>query len=69
MVGWGLTKSKVNLGFEKFVVINPRNIAPILVDLRRQLHEEVSLFSGVYFTVDNSKGLNGTCDFIITKSL
>ncbi|MBD2508773.1 hypothetical protein H6G91_16030 [Nostoc muscorum FACHB-395] len=43
-------------------------IAPILVDLRRQLHEQVSLFSGVDFTVDNSKGLNGTCDFIITKS-
>ncbi|MDF5708390.1 MAG: hypothetical protein PUP90_12065 [Nostoc sp. S4] len=43
-------------------------IAPILVDLRRQLHEQVSLFSGVDFTVDNTKGLNGTCDFIITKS-
>ncbi|MBN3874270.1 hypothetical protein [Nostoc sp. JL33] len=43
-------------------------IAPILVDLRRQLREEIGLFSGVDFTVDNSKGLNGTCDFIITKS-
>ncbi len=64
----GLTKSKVNLGFEKFVVINPRNIALILVDLRRQLHEQVSLFSGVDFTVDNAKGLNGSDDFIITKS-
>ncbi len=43
-------------------------IAPILVDLRRQLHERISLFSGVDFTVDESKGLNGTCDFIITQS-
>lgn len=43
-------------------------IAPILVDLRRQLREQVSLFSGIDFTVDNAKGLNGTCDFIITKS-
>ncbi|MBG1261808.1 hypothetical protein [Nostoc commune] len=43
-------------------------IAPILVDLRRQLPEQIGLFSGVDFTVDNSKGLNGTCDFIITKS-
>lgn len=43
-------------------------IAPILVDLRRQLNEQINLFSGVDFTVDNSKGLNGTCDFIITKS-
>lgn len=43
-------------------------ISPILVDLRRQLKEQISLFSGVDFTVDDSKGLNGTCDFIITKS-
>ncbi|AUT00582.1 hypothetical protein CLI64_09370 [Nostoc sp. CENA543] len=43
-------------------------IAPILVDLRRQLNEQISLFSGIDFTVDDSKGLNGTCDFIITKS-
>ncbi|MBD2435492.1 hypothetical protein [Nostoc sp. FACHB-110] len=43
-------------------------IAPILVDLRRQLKEKISLFSGIDFTVDESQGLNGTCDFIITKS-
>lgn len=43
-------------------------IAPILVDLRRQLKEQISLFSGVDFTVDDTKGLNGTCDFIITHS-
>lgn len=43
-------------------------IAPILVDLRRQLNERISLFSGVDFTVDETKGLNGTCDFIITQS-
>ncbi|MBD2410031.1 hypothetical protein FACHB389_07660 [Nostoc calcicola FACHB-389] len=43
-------------------------IAPILVDLRRQLREQIGLFSGIDFTVDHAKGLNGTCDFIITKS-
>lgn len=43
-------------------------IAPILVDLRRQLQEQINLFSGVDFTVDDTRGLNGTCDFIITKS-
>ena len=43
-------------------------IAPILVDLRRQFQEEISLFSGIDFTVDPTKGLNGTCDFLITKS-
>ncbi len=43
-------------------------IAPILVDLRRQLKEQINLFSGVDFTVDDTRGLNGICDFIITKS-
>lgn len=43
-------------------------IAPILVDLRRQLKEQINLFSGVDFTVDDTRGLNGVCDFIITKS-
>ncbi|MEQ9354387.1 MAG: hypothetical protein RIG63_15815 [Coleofasciculus chthonoplastes F3-SA18-01] len=43
-------------------------IAPILVDLRRQLNEQINLFSGVDFTVDKDKGLNGVCDFIITQS-
>ncbi|MDF0552732.1 hypothetical protein [Kamptonema sp. UHCC 0994] len=43
-------------------------ISPILVDLRRQLNEQVNLFSGVDFTVDYSQGLTGICDFLITKS-
>jgi hypothetical protein len=43
-------------------------ITPILVDFRRQLNEQVSLFSGIDFSVDDSKGLNGICDFLITKS-
>ena len=43
-------------------------IAPILVDLRRQLQERVNLFSGIEFDVDKDKGLNGFCDFIISES-
>ncbi|MBP0011411.1 MULTISPECIES: hypothetical protein [unclassified Roseofilum] len=43
-------------------------ISPILVDLRRQLKEKINLFSGVDFTVDDARGLNGICDFIITQS-
>lgn len=43
-------------------------IAPILVDLRRQLDDKISLFSGVDFTVDATRVLNGICDFIICKS-
>jgi len=43
-------------------------IAPILVELREQLHETISLFSGIDFTVQPSQGLNGICDFIISRS-
>jgi hypothetical protein len=43
-------------------------IAPILVDLRRQLQERVNLFSGIDFNVDAEKGLTGFCDFIISES-
>ena len=43
-------------------------ITPILVELRKQLNEQINLFSGVEFNVDNSRELNGVCDFIVTKS-
>lgn len=43
-------------------------IAPILVEVRTHLKHRVSLFSGVDFTVAPEQGLNGTCDFIISKS-
>ncbi len=35
-------------------------IAPVLLEVRRQVQRRVSLFSGVEFTVDPSQGLNGT---------
>lgn len=43
-------------------------IAPILVELRKQLNYQISWFSGIDFSVDASKGLNGSCDFIISRS-
>lgn len=43
-------------------------IAPILLDVRRQLNNRISLFSGVEFDVDKERGLNGYCDFIIAQS-
>lgn len=43
-------------------------IAPILLDLRKQVASKISLFSGVDFNVDFERGLNGTCDYIISKS-
>lgn len=44
-------------------------IAPILSEVRRQLHYEVSLFSGTEFNVDANQGLVGFCDFILSRSL
>ena len=43
-------------------------IAPILLELRRQLAPNVSFFSGIYLTVDSERGLNGECDFILSAS-
>ncbi len=43
-------------------------ITPILIELRKQLHHQITFFSGVNFTVDTEQGLNGNCDFIINKS-
>ncbi|MBE9251364.1 hypothetical protein IQ226_19975 [Dolichospermum sp. LEGE 00240] len=44
-------------------------ISPVLTAVRRLLDRQISLFSGEDFTVDPSIGLNGTCDFLISKSL
>jgi co-chaperonin GroES (HSP10) len=43
-------------------------IAPILLELRSQLQEQIGLFSGIDFTVSPELGLNGICDFLITRS-
>lgn len=43
-------------------------IAPILLELRRMLGGRFGIFSGVEFDVDPSRGLNGYCDFLLTRS-
>lgn len=43
-------------------------IAPLLLELRRLLNGAFGLFSGVNFDVDPARGLNGFCDFILTRS-
>jgi hypothetical protein len=43
-------------------------IAPVLLEVRRQVQRRVSLFSGVEFTVDQSQGLNGVCDYLFSLS-
>jgi hypothetical protein len=43
-------------------------IAPILVELRTIMGNAISVFSGEDFTVDKELGLNGICDFLISRS-
>jgi hypothetical protein len=43
-------------------------IAPILLEIRRQLNYQIGLFSGSEFNVAPEKGLNGTCDFLMSLS-
>lgn len=43
-------------------------IAPILMEVRRLRGNRNALFSGVEFNVDAAAGLNGFCDFLITRS-
>ncbi|NES70119.1 MAG: hypothetical protein F6K24_35360 [Okeania sp. SIO2D1] len=43
-------------------------IAPVLIDIKRQNQEQINIFSGIDFTVEPETGLNGICDFLITKS-
>lgn len=43
-------------------------VAPILLEFRRLDERRHALFSGVEFNVDPAIGLNGYCDFLITRS-
>lgn len=43
-------------------------IANMLVEVRKNFNHQISLFSGIEFNVDKSRGLNGFCDFIISAS-
>jgi hypothetical protein len=42
-------------------------IAPVLLELRRMLGQRFFLFSGVEWEADASRGLNGYCDFLLTR--
>jgi hypothetical protein len=43
-------------------------INPVLLEVRRILNLQISVFSGEEFNVDVSVGLNGVCDFLISRS-
>jgi len=43
-------------------------IMNILLEVRDKLPQKISLFSGIDFTVDKERGLNGFCDYLISHS-
>lgn len=43
-------------------------ISPVLLEVRKILNQQISFFSGEEFNVDESSGLNGTCDFVLSRS-
>jgi hypothetical protein len=43
-------------------------IAPVLFELRHLHAGHFGLFSGIELDADASRGLNGVCDFVLTKS-
>ncbi len=43
-------------------------ITPMLLEVRRKANYQISLFSGTDFNVNFEKGLNGYCDFILSRS-
>jgi hypothetical protein len=44
-------------------------VSPVLAQARKLTDRAVQLFSGEEFNVDQSRGLNGFCDFLFTKSI
>jgi hypothetical protein len=53
-------------GSEK--VLSELIIAPLLFELRSLLDGKIGLFSGMDFSIDPGLGLNGVCDFLLTRS-
>lgn len=43
-------------------------INPVLLEVRRIFNKQISVFSGEEFNVDLELGLNGVCDFLISRS-
>jgi hypothetical protein len=43
-------------------------IYPVLLEVRRILQRQISLFSGEEFSIDEQVGLNGSVDFLLSRS-
>jgi hypothetical protein len=56
----------VNLNTEK--ARSELIIAPFLAEFKLLYHEQISLFSGIDFNIDEAAGLKGRCDYILAQS-
>jgi hypothetical protein len=43
-------------------------VSPVLLEVRKLAGNTVELFSGEEFSVDRDRGLNGFCDFLLSRS-
>ena len=43
-------------------------VAPVLLEVWELFHRRIGFFSGTEFNVDKARGLNGLCDFILSRS-
>jgi hypothetical protein len=59
------TPLAAGLGTEK--VRSELIVAPLLFEIRELLDRQIGLFSGTDFTIDIDAGLNGVCDFLLTR--
>ncbi len=57
------------LGVRSEKARSERLVNPILTELAQINNFELSIYSGEQLNVDKGKGLNGECDFILSKSL
>jgi hypothetical protein len=44
-------------------------VSPVLLEVRKLVNKSVELFSGEEFSVDRELGLNGFCDFLLSRSV
>jgi len=57
------------LGYRTEKARSERIVSPILTELARSNDFELTIYSGEQLNVDKEKGLNGECDFILSRSL
>ena len=62
-----LTKGR-NAGFRSEKSRSERLVSPILLELSERNKNKFTIYSGEILDADNTKGLNGECDFILSHS-